>query len=215
MLLCGAAGSNSDGGDRGLPGAGGPLHRSAVVYMDDLLCYSPSLEQHLRDVREVLAILRQEKLYVKASKCAFGREELGFLGHRVSGAGVAVDPRKVATVRDWPAPQSNVELRQFVGLCNYYRRFVNGYADIAAPLTRLCGPHAPWHWGHVEQQSFNALKQCLTTAPVLRTFDPSRRSVLTTDASETAISAILTQPDEGHHHPVAYESRKHTAAEQA
>ena len=203
-------------GHRGVPGASGPLHRSVVVYMDDLLCYSSSLEQHLRDVREVLAILRQEKLYVKASKCAFGREELGFLGHRVSGAGVSVDPRKVAAVREWPAPPSNVELRQFVGLCNYYRRFVKGYADIAAPLTRLCGPHAPWHWGPVEQQSFDTLKCCLTTAPVLRTFDPGRRSVLTTDASETAISAVLTQPDDaGHHHPVAYESRKLTAAEQA
>ncbi len=177
------------------------------MYMDDLLCYSPSFEQHLRDVREVLAILRQEKLYVKASKCAFGREELGFLGHRISGAGVSVDPRKVAAVRDWPAPPSNVELRQFVRLCNYYCRFVDGYADIAAPLTRMCGPHAPWHWGPEEQQSFDALKRCLTTAPVLRsvsTFDPSRRSVLTTDASETAISAVLTHPDDdGHHLPVA------------
>ena len=80
--------------------------------------------------------------YVKASKCAVGREELDFQGHRVSGAGVSVDPWKVAAVRDWPAPPSNVELRQFVGLCNHYRRFLDGYADIAAPLTRLCGPHA-------------------------------------------------------------------------
>ena len=93
-----AAGSASGLAKRGLPGARGPLHRSVVVYMDDLLCYSLSLEQHLRDVREVLAILRQEKLYVKASKSAFGREELGFLGHRVSGAGVSVDPRKVTAV---------------------------------------------------------------------------------------------------------------------
>ena len=107
----------------GVPGASGPLHRSVVVYMDDLLCYSPTLEQHLRDVREVLAILRQEKLYVKASKCEFGRGELGFLGHRVSAAGVAVDPRKVAAVRDWPTPSSNVDLRHFIGFCKYYRCF--------------------------------------------------------------------------------------------
>jgi len=105
----------------GVPGATGPLHRSVVVYMDDLLCFSPTLEQHLQDVREVLAILRQEKLFVKASKCEFGRTELGFLGHRVSAAGVAVDPRKVSAVRDWPTPTSNVDLRRFVGLCNYYR----------------------------------------------------------------------------------------------
>ena len=143
------------GAAMGVPGAPGPLHRSVVVYMDDLLCYSPTLEQHLRDVREVLAILRQEKLYVKASKCAFGRSELGFLGHRVSASGVAVDPQKVYAVRNWPMLTSNVDLRRFVGLCNYYRRFVDGYADVAAPLTRLCGPHAPWSWGPQEQASFN------------------------------------------------------------
>jgi hypothetical protein len=184
--------------------------------MDDVLCYSPSLEQHLKDVREVLAILRQERLYVKASKCEFGRSELGFLGHRVSAEGVSVDPRKVSAVRDWPVPDSNADLRRFVGLCNYYRRFVDEYADIAAPLTRLCGPHAQWQWGEAEQRSFDHLKRCLTTAPVLRTFDSGRRSVLTTDASEMAISAVLTQPDDdGQHHPVAYESRKLTAAEQA
>ena len=94
------------------------------------MCYSPSLEQHLRDVREVLSILRQEKLYVNASKCAFGRS-----------------------------------------------------------LTRLCGLHAPWHWGPEEKASFGTLKQCLTKAPVLRTFDWGCRSVVTTDASEVAISA--------------------------
>ncbi len=110
--------------------------------MDDLLCYSPSLEQHPRYVHEVLAILRQEKLFVKASKCEFGRSELGFLGHRVSAAGVAVDPRKVSAVRDWPVPASNVELRRFVGVCNYYRRFVDGHADIAAPLMLSTRPMA-------------------------------------------------------------------------
>ena len=109
-----------------------------------------------------------------------------------------------------------MDLRRFVGLCNYYRRFVDGYAAIAAPLTRLCGPHARWSWGPEEQRSFEQLKTCLTTAPVLRTFDSSRRSIVTTDASEVAIAAVLTQPDDaGVHHPVAYESRKLTAAEQA
>ncbi len=88
-----------------------------------MLCYSPSLEQHPKDIREVLSILRQEGLHVKASKCSFGRRaELGFLGHRVSAAGVAVDPRKleVSAGRDWPVPTSNAELRRFVGLCNHY-----------------------------------------------------------------------------------------------
>ena len=129
---------------------------------------------------------------------------------------MAVDPRKIAAVRDLPVPTCNVDLRRFIKLCNYYRLFVDDYADVAAPLTRLCGPHAPWTWGPTEEQSFERLKMCLTTAPVLRTFDSRRRSVLTTDASAVAISAVLTQPDDdGVHHPVAYESRKLTLTEQA
>ncbi len=74
-------------------------------------------------------------------------------------------------MQEWPVPTSSVDLRRFIGLCNYYRRFVDAYTDIAAPLTRLCRPHATWTWGPVEQQSFDRLKACLTTAPVLRTFD--------------------------------------------
>ena len=134
---------------------------------------------------------KRRRLKKKASKCEFGRTEFGFLGHRVSATGVAVDPRKVAVVHDWPQPSSNAEVRRFVGLCNYYRRFVEGYAELAAPLTRLCGPHSPWQWGAAEQASFEALKRCLTSAPVLRNFDPRRRAVLTTDASEVAIAAVL------------------------
>jgi hypothetical protein len=93
--------------------------------------------------------------------------------------GVVVDSRKVAAVWDWPPPTSNVELRQFVGLGNNYRHFVDRYTGIAAPLTRLCRPHAPWHWGPAERESLDTLtvKRCLTTAPVLRTLDPTRRSL--------------------------------------
>ena len=133
---------------------------------------------------------------MKASKCAFGRDELGFLGRRAS-AGVAVD--LAAAVRDRPIRPSNAELPRFVGLGNYYRRFVDGCAFIAAPLTRLCGPHAPWRSDPVEQEGFDTLKRCLTTAPVLRTLDSSRCSVTTTDANGVAISAVLAQPDDGHH----------------
>ncbi len=104
----------------------------------------------------------------RASKFEFGRCELGFLGHSVSAAGVSVDQRKVSAVRNWPVPTSNAELRCLVGLCNYYCSFVNEYAGIAAPLTRLCGPLALWQWGAEEQRSFDRLKHCLTMAHVLR-----------------------------------------------
>ncbi len=108
-------------------------------------------------------------------------------------------------------------MRRFTGLVNYYRQFVDGYAEIAAALTALGSPTARtarFVWTPEAQGSFDALKQAISTLPVLRTFDPHRRAVLTTDASGVAVAAILTQPDDdGHQHPVAYESRKLTAAE--
>ena len=198
----------------GVPGASGPLGRSALGYMDDCLCHSTTLEQHLHDVREVLEIFRRRKLYCKLSKCEFGRKELGFLGHRLSAAGVSVDPRKVQSIVEWATPTSCAEVRRFTGLAGYYRRFVEGYAEIAAPLTALGSPTARFDWTPEAQASFEALKLALSSTPVLRTFDPGRRAVLTTDASGIAVAAILTQPDdEGRQHPIAYESRKLTATE--
>jgi hypothetical protein len=198
----------------GVPGASGPLGRCALVYMDDCLVHSPTLAQHLLDVAEVLEIFRRRKLFAKSSKCEFGRSELGFLGHRLSAAGVSVDPRKVQSIVEWATPTSCAEVRRFTGLANYYRRFVEGYSEVAAPLTALGSPTARFTWSPAAQTSFDALKQALSSAPVLRTFDPARRAVLTTDASGIAVAAILTQPDdEGRQHPVAYESRKLTTAE--
>ena len=177
--------------------------------------HSPTLEQHLLDVAEVLEIFRRRQLFAKSSKCEFGRQELGFLGHRLSHAGVSVDPRKVQSILEWATPTSCCEVRRFTGLANYYRRFVEGYSEVAAPLTALGSPNARFVWTPAAQASFDELKLALSSAPVLRTFDPARRAVLTTDASNVAVAAILTQPDdEGHQQPVAYESRKLTAAEQ-
>ena len=167
-----------------------------MVYMDDCLVHSPTLEQHLFDVAEVLEIFRRRKLFAKSSKCEFGRRELGFLGHRLSEAGVSVDPRKVQSILEWATPTSCTEVRRFTGLANYYRRFVEGYAEVAAPLTALGSPTAKFAWSPAAQASFDALKLALSTAPVLRTFDPQRRAVLTTDASGLAVAAILTQPDD-------------------
>jgi hypothetical protein len=131
----------------GVPGASGPLGRCALVYMDDCLVHSPTLAQHLLDVAEVLEIFRRRKLFAKSSKCEFGRRELGFLGHRLSSAGVSVDPRKVQSILEWATPTSCTEVRRFTGLANYYRRFVEGYAEVAAPLTALGSPTAKFASG--------------------------------------------------------------------
>ncbi len=115
-----------------------------------------------------------------------------------------MDPRKVQSIVEWATPTSCCEVRRFTGLANYYRRFVEGYAEVAAPLTALGSPTARFVWTTATQTSFDALKLALSSAPVLRTFDPTRRAALTTDASNIAVAAILAQPDdEGHRHPVA------------
>jgi hypothetical protein len=115
--------------------------------MGDCLVHSPTLEQHLLDVAEVLEIFRRCQLFAKRSKCEFGRQELGFLGHCLSHAGVLVDPRKVQSILEWARPTSCCEVRRFRGLANYYCSFVEGYAEVAAPLRRSaarmrgsCGP---------------------------------------------------------------------------
>jgi hypothetical protein len=162
----------------------------------------------------VLETLRRHKLYAKASKCQFGRSSVGFLGHVISELGVAVDPRKVAAVAEWAQPTSCTEVRRFVGFANYYRKFGLRFSALAAPLTALCSPRATFRWGAAEQQSFAALKAALTTAPVLRVWDPARPTRLLTDASELAVSAILEQPDDaGAFYPIAFESRKLTQPE--
>ena len=190
------------------------LGRFVQVYMDDILIFSKTKEEHLTHVRMVLETLRHHKLFAKASKCQFCRSSVGFLGHIISEHGVGMDPRKVAAVAQWARPTSCTEVRRFVGLANYYRRFVLRFSNLAAPLTTLCSPRASFRWGPVEQQSFDALKAALTSAPVLRVWDPARPTRLITDASELAVSAILEQPDDaGAFHPVAFESRKLTAPE--
>jgi hypothetical protein len=104
--------------------------------MDDCLVHSPALEQHLLDVEEVLEIFRE------SSKCEFGRQELGFLGHRISHKGVSADPRKVQSIVEWATPTSCCKVRCFTGLAKYYRPFVEGYSEVAAPLTALGSPTA-------------------------------------------------------------------------
>jgi hypothetical protein len=180
--------------------------------MDDCLVHSPTLEQHLLDVAEVLEIFRRRQLFAKRSKCELERQELSFLGHRLSKEGVSMDQRKVQSIVEWATPTSCWEVWRFTGLANYYRRFVESYSEVAAPITALGSRDARFAWTPAEQDSFDALKLALSSAPVLRTFDSARRAILTTDVSNVAVAAILTQPDDkGHQHPVAYESRKTSA----
>ena len=135
-----------DEAGRGLPSPDGlrspMLGKFVQVYMDDILIFSRTEAEHLIHVRMVLETLRHHQLYAKASKCQFGRSSVAFLGHVISEHGVAMDPRKLSAIREWARPESCSDVRRFVGLANYYRRFVRNFSALASPLTSLCSPQA-------------------------------------------------------------------------
>ena len=185
------------------------LDSCVVIYLDDILIYSRDEEQHLKDLEQVLKRLHEHQLYAKLSKCDFFKTEVGFLGHVVGQDGIKVDPDKVKTVQDWPALSSVKDVQSFLGLVNYYRRFIPSYALVALPLSELIKKDMPFVWGPSQRASFDFLKQALTTAPVLAIFNPDRPITVHTDASDFAIGAVLMQDER----VIAYESRKLSSAE--
>lgn len=182
----------------------------AEGFLDDILIHSATMEEHVGHVRAVLETLRQHHLFAKRSKCEFGVSKVDFLGHTISGEGINVDKKKIEAITQWPRPTTSTQVRSFVGLCNFYRRFVKDFAKIAAPLTSA---QTTFTWGPEEERAFNELKTALTTAPVLLTPDFSLPFHVYTDASQFAIGATLLQDQGNGLQPVAYESRKLNPAE--
>ena len=189
------------------------LDKSVVIYLDDILIYSRTWEDHKRHIAAVLDRLREHQLYAKISKCEFGKSKVEFLGHVVSNEGVAVDFKKVEAVQSWPPPQNIHDLRAFLGLANYYRRFVENYSQKTLPLTRMLKKGAAVNMGEEETSAFQAIKAALTAAPVLAVADPQLGYRIVTDASDFAIGAILLQDQGQGFQPIAYESRKLQPAE--
>jgi hypothetical protein len=183
------------------------------VYIDDILIYSQTEQEHLQHIRQVLELLRQHKLYGKTSKCEFLKESVEYLGHIISSQGIATDPKKVEVVKHWPVPKNIKELQSFLGLCNYYRRFIFDYSRIASPLTDLTHKDVPYHWPPSAQQAFQEIKDRMSTTPVLCIPDPDKPFTVTTDASDFAMGAVLQQDQGQGPQPVAYTSRKMNAAE--
>ena len=138
-----------------------------IVFIDDILVYSRSEEEHVEHLRIVLQTLREHKLYAKFSKCEFWLDSVAFLGHVVSREGIQVDPKKIEAVMDWRRPTTVTEVRSFLGLAGYYRRFMQDFSRIAAPLTRLTQKNVRFQWTETCEASFQKLKNCLTSAPVL------------------------------------------------
>jgi hypothetical protein len=189
------------------------LDKSVLVFLDDILVFSRTKEEHIAHVREVLTRLRVNKLFAKRSKCEFFRDEVEFLGHRIGAKGLSVSPDKIDAVKAWPRPKDLGEVRSFLGLAGFYRRFVKDYSKGALPLTELTKEKVPFAWGAAQQAAFDALKTALCAAPVLLVPDPSKPYTLNCDACDFAIGATLQQ-DHGHGlQPVAYRSKKLSAAE--
>lgn len=190
------------------------INKCVVVFLDDILIFSRSLEEHLQHLREVFGELRRHRLYAKRSKCEFARKKVEFLGHVVSAAGLETAEDKIAKIKDWPEPKNVSEVRSFLGLTGYYRRFVKEYARIAGPLTELTRKEVAYEWTQERQAAFDELKRRLVSAPVLLVPDVTKPFRVVTDASDFAVGAILEQADEqGNWHPCAYLSKQLNSAE--
>ncbi|KAL9291833.1 putative nucleotidyltransferase, Ribonuclease H [Arabidopsis thaliana] len=143
------------------------LDEFVIIFIDDILVYSKSWEAHQEHLRAVLERLREHELFAKLSKCSFSQRSVGFLGHVISDQGVSVDPEKIRSIKEWPRPRNATEIRSFLGLAGYYRRFVMSFASMAQPLTRLTGKDTAFNWSDECEKSFLELKAMLTNAPVL------------------------------------------------
>ena len=183
------------------------------VYIDDLLIFLCSLEEHLKHLSMVMDRLRQAKLKLKPTKCHFVRHSVEFLGHIITSSGLRPNPRQVAAVQDFPRPETVHQLRQYLGLTSYYRRFISKFAKIAAPLYHLTKKEVQWEWSKACQLAFETLKQRLVQAPVLVYPDFEQKFTLETDACLNGLGAVLSQIKEGLLHPVSYASRSLSSPE--
>jgi RNase H-like domain found in reverse transcriptase/Reverse transcriptase (RNA-dependent DNA polymerase)/Integrase zinc binding domain/Integrase core domain len=194
------------------------VNRFVLGFVDDILIYSETEEEHVEHVRTVLQQLERHRLFIKPAKCKWMVTDVEFLGHRIragpAGTEITATHDKVEAVRQWPVPRTVTDVRSFLGFVNYYREHIDNFAHIAVPLTDLTkssetGKRAPVVWTHTEQRAFEALKQALCEAPALVIVDDDKPFVMHTDASDFAIGAVLSQHDaNGKLRPVGYMSRK-------
>src|ERR1700738_28715 len=179
-----------------------------IAFLDDVLVYSRSKDEHDKHLRIVLETLRENKLYAKISKCEFYSKEISFLGHVINEYGIKMEPSKVDAVSKWPQPKNVHDIRSFLGLAGYYRKFVKDFSKIASPLTELLHKSKKFQWTDEQEQAFHTLKVAVSTAPVLIVPDPKLAYTVLTDASGYAIGAALCQDHGNGLQPCAYLSRK-------
>jgi hypothetical protein len=175
------------------------LRQFVIVFFDDILVYSPTLESHLQHLEVVFQCLLENEFCLKQSKCSFVQTSIDYLGHIVSAKGVGPDPAKISAMLDWPQPKNVKQLRGFLGLTGFYRKFVQNYATLAAPLTALLKRDS-FIWSESAQKAFDSLKVAMSEAPVLGLPNFVERFILETDASGSGMGVVLIQSN----HPICY-----------
>jgi hypothetical protein len=180
------------------------LDKFIVVFIDDILVYSKTKEEHDEHLRIALQTLRKHKLYAKFDKCDFYQKEILYLGHVISSEGIVVDPENIKSIMEWPVPKDVVDIWSFMGITEYYRRFIERFSKIAYPITSLQKKGTKFNWSQKCQDSFNKLKELLTSAPILKVANLDKDLTVCVDASKEGIGGVLTQ--EGH--VICYESLK-------
>jgi len=180
-----------------------------VVYLDDILIFTKTEEEHERAVRRVLEILAEHKLFLRLEKCEFHQKQIEYLGLVISENKVVMDPVKVAGVRDWPTPENRTDVQAFIGFVNFYCRFIQDFSTIARPLFDLTRSNKAWSWDTKEREAFECLKMAVTTAPVLVSSQDSEPFRIEADSSDFASGAVLSQqlPGEEKWHLVAFYSK--------
>ncbi|CAI7867103.1 unnamed protein product [Closterium sp. NIES-54] len=184
------------------------LDQCVIVYLDDILIYSPNRAQHLQDIEADFKVLSENRLLTKASKCESLQERLEILGHILSAEGVEIATKKITTIQAWHAPTNLTELQSFLGFVNYVRLFVPDMAKLTAPLTDRLRKGVEYTWGEKEQAAFSSLKQILCSPLVLYIADPHRPFELVANARDIVVGAVLLQDFENGFQTIAYESRK-------
>uniref|UniRef100_A0A3P9J3I3 Gypsy retrotransposon integrase-like protein 1 n=1 Tax=Oryzias latipes TaxID=8090 RepID=A0A3P9J3I3_ORYLA len=187
--------------------------QECLVYLDDILVHGGSFKAALESLRKVLQRIAAAGLKLHPDKCCFMRRELEFLGHRIGSEGISTLEEKVQAVRDWPTPTTLRDLKSFLGLASYYRRFVRGFSCIAAPLFHLQKKDCDFVWTQECEQAFSSLKKALTNSPILTPPDPKLPFILDTDASDVGMGAVLSQMGSAGERVVAYFSKTFSKAE--
>lgn len=185
----------------------GIQNERCLVYMDDIIIYSPTIHEHISRLTEVFKRLRKANLKIQPDKCEFLRKEVAYLGHLITQDGVKPNPSKIDCIRNFPEPKTQKEIKSFLGLAGYYRRFISNFAKISKPLTKLLQKDIPFNFDSNCKNSFEELKTALTSTPILIYPNFDETFLLTTDASAYAIGAVLSQGPIGKDLPIAYASR--------